>query len=155
MEKRTKYTIPKAEWTAFENFMKALDALEKRVGNRNGMGSIGEHIATQAYNIRLNKNKRATGYDGTIGETKVEVKLHDSEKRTNIQIKRDFTFEDLIVVIGKNSKLFNKALNDDRDIKFYLYRFEKYQGGNVGPEKLKKRNPDYMVTSMGEIMEFK
>ncbi|MFR9272697.1 MAG: hypothetical protein ACLVO2_09335 [Clostridia bacterium] len=61
----------------------------------------------------------------------------------------------MIIVIGKNSKLFDKTLNGGRDIKFCLYRFEKYQGGNVGPEKLKKRNPDYLVTGLGEIIEFK
>lgn len=163
MNKNTQKKFREKDWPVFKEFMTALDELEKIVSNRNGIGSIGEYIAQKIYNFQLNTNKRERGYDGTIGETKVEVKVHDSEKRTNIQIKKNHKFDDLIVVVGSNSKLFIPS-HGSNNIRFQIYYFKDYKGYkrhkgykgcNVGVTMLREKYPEYLVTSEGQIINVK
>ncbi|WP_223481376.1 MULTISPECIES: hypothetical protein [unclassified Pseudomonas] len=83
------------------------------------LGDIGEWLCVQQYGLLLEKSGRHPGYDGTIGESRVQVKVHNSPEGTNLNVGNPAKYDELIVVLGPRSRLRVSA----ELCAFHIYRF--------------------------------
>jgi hypothetical protein len=69
------------------------------------LGDLAEWICVQHYGLILATSGRHPGYDGVIGERKVQVKAHNSPKGTNLNVGNPDQYDELFVLIGPSSRL--------------------------------------------------
>ncbi|HFK2923275.1 TPA: hypothetical protein ACGY8I_001998 [Aeromonas hydrophila] len=69
------------------------------------LGDIGEWLCVQKYGLVLEKSGRHPGYDGKIGSSRVQVKVHNSPEGTNLSVGDPDKYDELIVIIGPRSRL--------------------------------------------------
>lgn len=83
------------------------------------LGDLAEWICVQHYGLILATSGRHPGYDGLIGERKVQVKAHNSPKGTNLSVGNPDLYDELIVLIGPRSRLRAGPAGQN----FHVYRF--------------------------------
>ena len=83
------------------------------------LGDIGEWLCVQNYGLVLEKSGRHPGYDGKIGKTRVQVKVHNSPTGTNLNVGSPDKYDELIVILGPRSRL----RVDPNASAFHVYRF--------------------------------
>lgn len=83
------------------------------------LGDLAEWICTDRYGLVLATSGRHPGYDGMIGQSKVQVKAHNSPKGTNLSVGNPDLYDELIVLIGPRSRLRVGPAGQT----FHVYRF--------------------------------
>lgn len=83
------------------------------------LGDLAEWICVRQYGLVLETSGRHPGYDGLIGNRKVQVKAHNSPKGTNLNVGMPEKYDELFVLIGPRSRL--RVGPPGRD--FHVYRF--------------------------------
>lgn len=83
------------------------------------LGDLAEWICVEFYGVSLATSGRNPGYDGVIGERKVQVKAHNSPKGTNLNVGNPDKYDELIVLIGPRSLLRVGPSGQT----FHVYRF--------------------------------
>ena len=74
------------------------------------------------YNLELAKPRQQGGYDGRIGTPKIQVKINNCPIGTPVRLDEPLEYDELIVVLGPNSLLRPKNIEDE--IIFYKYTRE-------------------------------
>ncbi|MEQ8153027.1 MAG: hypothetical protein ABRQ32_09000 [Smithellaceae bacterium] len=69
------------------------------------LGDIGEAVCAKIYNLKLCTNGREQGHDATKDGKKYQIKLHNSETRTNMALGNPDKYDFLLLVVGPNSKI--------------------------------------------------
>ncbi|HPS86744.1 MAG TPA: hypothetical protein PLY36_08365 [Spirochaetota bacterium] len=107
------------------------------------LGDIGEKICKLLFNIRLNDNQREQGFDGyDTNNKKIQIKLNNSKKGTNIYIGNNIEFDFLYLILTKQSYLY--SCEKEKNIEYLVYIFEKSElDGNkyIHRELLKTKTP--------------
>lgn len=83
------------------------------------LGDIGEWLCVKQYGLVLAKSGRNPGFDGHIGSIKVQVKVHNAPKGTNLSVGNPANYDKLIVLIGPRSSL----RSEDPSLSFHAYHF--------------------------------
>lgn len=83
------------------------------------LGDIGEWLCVKKYGLVLADSGRNPGYDGHIDGKRVQVKVHNSPKGTNLSVGNPDKYDELIVLIGPRSKL--RIVSEKNS--FHAYRF--------------------------------
>ena len=95
------------------------------------LGDIGEWLCVQKYGLVLESSGRHPGYDGKIGKSRVQVKVHNSPAGTNLSVGNPEQYDELIVIVGPRSRLRVSEV----DATFHVYRFP-----SAEVKRLMKRN---------------
>jgi hypothetical protein len=69
------------------------------------LGDLAEWICVHHYGMILATSGRHPGYDGVIGERKVQVKAHNAPIGTNLSVGNPNQYDELFVLIGPRSRL--------------------------------------------------
>lgn len=139
------------EKKAIKEFFSAVDKLESLniIRSSRFLGDLGEFIAHKTIGITLNNNKREVGYDGVLNNLKYEVKYLNGLK-TNTSLGNPDKYDVLILVVGKNSVIYDKKYSAD----YLVYEintsevslFPKNKNGHLfGKNQLIQFNPVYQV----------
>lgn len=83
------------------------------------LGDIGEWLCVKAYGLVLAESGRNKGFDGCIGDNKIQVKVHNAPIGTNVSVGNPDNYDELIILIGPRSRL----RNTDKTLSFHVYRF--------------------------------
>ncbi|USA52660.1 hypothetical protein NDN13_14490 [Acinetobacter sp. C32I] len=83
------------------------------------LGDIGERLCVEKYGLVLETSGRHPGYDGKIGTSRVQVKVHNSPEGTNLNVGDPDKYDELIVILGPRSRLRVSDVNAT----FHTYRF--------------------------------
>ena len=83
------------------------------------LGDLAEWMCVQRYGLVLETSGRHPGYDGVIGERKVQVKAHNSPQGTNLSVGNPGQYDELFVLIGPRSRLRLGPAGQT----FHVYRF--------------------------------
>jgi len=89
------------------------------IQSRDYIGDIGRYLCQIVYNLELPKSRRQASYDGTIGGSKVQVRINNCPIGTPVRLAEPFEYDELIVVLGPNCFLRPQNIEDD----FIFYRF--------------------------------
>lgn len=101
----------------FDCIAKLMDA--NIIRSNTSIGDIGEWLCVHKYGLKLNESSRHPGFDGWIGQEKVQVKLHNSPKGKNLNVGNPDKYDKLIILLGPNSYL----RVHDSVISFHAYNF--------------------------------
>lgn len=113
------------------------------------LGDIGEWICVKHYGLILESSGRHPGYDGKIGQSRVQVKVHNSPEGTNLSVGDPSKYDELVIVVGPRSRL-RVSTNASA---FHVYRFtssevsslmRRNSGFYCAKGVLKKASPDYI-----------
>jgi hypothetical protein len=69
------------------------------------LGDIGEWLCIQQFGLVPETSGRHPGYDGKIGNSRVQVKVHNSPEGTNLNVGNPENYDELIVILGPHSRL--------------------------------------------------
>lgn len=83
------------------------------------LGDIGEWLCVKQYGLVLAESGRNKGYDGCIGDSKIQVKVHNAPIGTNVSVGNPAKYDQIIILIGPRSRL----RNTDKKLSFHIYRF--------------------------------
>lgn len=83
------------------------------------LGDIGEWLCVKEYGLVLAKSGRNKGFDGCIGDSRIQVKVHNAPVGKNISVGDPDNYDELIILIGPRSSL----RNFDNQSSFHVYRF--------------------------------
>jgi hypothetical protein len=83
------------------------------------LGDIGEWLCVKHYSLVLESSGRHPGYDGKIGQSRVQVKVHNSPKGTNLGVGNPDKYDELIIILGPRSRL----RVSPKSASFHVYRF--------------------------------
>lgn len=76
------------------------------------LGDIAEFVCTHAKSLVLEAILRAPGYDGMLGDKRIQVKYGGSTK-TNVALGNPNVYDEILVVLGPESVLREKAEKAD------------------------------------------
>lgn len=83
------------------------------------LGDIGEWLCVKKYGLVLAESGRNKGFDGCIGDNKIQVKVHNAPIGTNVSAGNPDRYDEIIILIGPRSRL----RNTDAKLSFHVYRF--------------------------------
>lgn len=115
--------MTKEQKIALQNFFQCLDVLKKMNIVRSDviLGDIGEFLCTIAFpGLRLVPEKTKEGYDALCNNKKIQIKYSNSSDAKNIDLGKPDKYQELIVILGKNSA---HRKNDEPDVDFVFYRY--------------------------------
>ncbi|PLA73803.1 hypothetical protein CYQ88_09280 [Hydrogenovibrio sp. SC-1] len=108
---------------AIQNFFKSLKVL-KRMGIVRSdvvLGDIGEFLCTFAFpGLQLMTEKTNEGYDAYFNNKKVQIKYSNSRDAKNIDLGKPDKYQELIIVLGKNSA---HRMAGELDVDYVFYRY--------------------------------
>jgi len=106
---------------ALQQFFSAQTKLNQLgiIHSRDYIGDIGRYLCQAMYGLEPPKSPRQAGYDGTIGASKVQVRINNCPIGTPVRLDDTIEFDELIVVLGPNCKLRPENIEDD----FVFYKF--------------------------------
>lgn len=109
------------ETKLIRDFFKSVAILQDKgiVRSDKVLGDIGEWVCVKKYGLVLELSGRHPGYDGRINNEKVQVKVHNSPKGTNLSAGNPDKYDHLIVLIGPKSRLRIGGVGES----FHAYRF--------------------------------
>lgn len=91
------------------------------------LGDIAEFLCADAYGIDLATNQRQSGHDGFRQDLKVQIK-YGGGKKTNMDLGDPSTYDEVYVVLGKDSVVRKHVHPAD----FLIYRFTADEVRNIG-----------------------
>lgn len=99
---------------AIGEFYSAADRLRelKVIRSDRYLGDIAEFIAKECLGMELATSCREQGYDGQIGDKKVEVKYNGGKSLT-LNAGKPETYEELIVILGPNSVMRDPTISEE------------------------------------------
>lgn len=123
---------------ALKDFFSAQKKLNQQgiIRSKNYLDDIGRYLCKVMYNMELVKSRQQIGYDGTIGTSKVLVRINNCPIGTKVRLVEPFEFDELIVVLASNSLLRPESIDDD----FIFYRFTRDEALN----KFKTQRGNYV-----------
>jgi hypothetical protein len=83
------------------------------------LGDIGEWLCVENYGLVPEQSGRHPGFDGRIAGRKIQVKVHNSPERTNLEVGDPASYEELIVILGPRSRLRVEPSGEN----FHVYRY--------------------------------
>jgi len=89
------------------------------INSRDYIGDIGRYLCQQVYGMEVPRGRPQPGYDGTIGSSRVAVRMNNCPTGTPVRVNEPFEFDELIVVLGPNCFLRPDGVASD----FIFYRF--------------------------------
>lgn len=95
------------------------------------LGDIGEWICVEHYGLVLESSGRHPGYDGKIGDSRVQVKAHNSPEGTNLSVGDPNKYDELVIILGPRSRL---RVSSDTSA-FHVYRFSSDEVCNLMSRK--------------------
>ena len=104
------------------------------VGSRDYLGDIGRYLCRTVYGMETPEGNVQSGCDGTIGTSRVTVKINNCPVGTPVRVNEPFDFDELIVILGPDCSLRPEGVASD----FIFYRFS--------PEQARQR---FAATSYG------
>lgn len=88
-------------------------------------GDIGEFLCTNVFDgLKLTEHKTNEGYDAFFNEKKIQIKFSNSTDATNIDLGNPSQYEELIVVLGKQSA---HRMKDDHNSDYLFYKFSRHE----------------------------
>ena len=104
---------------ALQDFYSAADRLKELnvIRSDKYLGDIAEFLCVSLLGATLAKSGRQPGYDGLIGDTKIQVKYHGGSS-TTVECGDPTKYDELILVLGPESVL----RVDTEDRRFLIYR---------------------------------
>lgn len=82
------------------------------------LGDIGKWRCVKSYGLVLAESGRNKGFDGCIGDNKIQVKVHSAPIGTNVSVGNPDKYDELIILVGPRSRL----RNTDKTLSFPLMR---------------------------------
>ena len=116
MDERTK--------SALRDFFTAQGRLHERgvIGSKHYIDDIAVYLCSAIYGMEtVGKGRSDPGYDGTLGTSRIAVRLTNCPTGTPIRIAEPVAFDELIVVLGPNSWMRPEGI----DAEFIFYRLGK------------------------------
>ena len=106
---------------ALKEFFSATKTLNQLgiIHSRDYIGDIGRYLCQVMYNLEATKSGRRAGYDGTIGASKIQVKINNCPVGTPVILGEPSEYDELIVILGPHCSLRPENIQDD----FISYRF--------------------------------
>ena len=89
------------------------------IHSRDYIGDIGRYLCQAVYGLEFAKWPLQVGYDGTIGASRVQVRINNCPTGTPVRLSEPFDCDELIVVLGPNCFLRPENVEGD----FIFYRF--------------------------------
>lgn len=89
------------------------------VHSRDYIGDIGRYLCQVVYGVEPPKSPRQVSYDGTIGESRVQVRINNCPVGTPVRMDESAEWDELIVVLAPNCFLRPENVKGD----FIFYRF--------------------------------
>ena len=89
------------------------------ISSRDYIGDIGRYLCRVVYGLEITKESRQQDYDGTIGTSRVAVRMNNCPTGTPVRVNEPFEFDELIVILGPNCFLRPDGVASD----FIFYRF--------------------------------
>jgi len=89
------------------------------IHSRDYIGDIGRYLCQVMYDLEPAKRPWQAGYDGTIGTSRVQVRINNCPIGTPVRLDERIEFDELIVVLAPNCKLRPENIQDD----FIFYKF--------------------------------
>lgn len=81
------------------------------------LGDIAEFLCADEFGVVLENNLREVGHDGVVNESRVQIKFGGG-KKTNIDLGNPASYDEVLVVLGKESVVRTHVSNAD----FLVYR---------------------------------
>lgn len=141
---------------ALSNFRAAIKEL-KDVGvirSDRYLGDIAEFLCADAFEIDLAENLRQIGHDGMRQDLKVQIK-YGGGKKTNIDLGDPSTYDEVYVVLGKDSIVRKHQGEAD----FFIYKLTANEVIKIGQTNKSKyscgsslfnKEPDYTISLTSE-----
>lgn len=109
---------------AIHNFFKAVEKLQELgiVRSSKYLGDIGEFLASRSFSLKLTESQRQKHIDAQKKGKKYQIKFHNAQVGTNINIGDPTKYDFLIIVIGPKSKI---REDDHNESEFRIYLFKK------------------------------
>lgn len=109
--------ITEEQANAIGRFYASVDELKNQniVRSDKYLGDIAEFLAMSAFGMALAESQRQEGYDGYIGNKKVQVK-YSGGRSTTVDCGDPGTYDELIIFLGPGSVLRPEGMTDP-----YLY----------------------------------
>jgi len=146
---------------AIQNFFKSLKVLRRMNIVRSDviLGDIGEFLCTFAFHgLQLVPEKTNEGYDAYFNQKKVQIKYSNSPDAKNIDLGNPEKYQELIVVLGKESA---HRMMDEPDVDYIFYKYssveviEKFKvssGYKLSRTKhFKKAEKQYVISIIGDV----
>ena len=107
---------------AIHNFFSSVEKLQELgiIKSSKYLGDIGEFLASNKLDLTLVESQRQENYDAIKDNQKYQIKFHNANVGTNINVGDPNYYDYLVVVIGPNSKI---RENDHCNTEFRLYKF--------------------------------
>jgi len=98
--------MDKRQCDALTNFASAIKELKDSgvIRSHRYLGDIAEFLCADAYKIDLATNLREAGHDGVRDDIRVQIKYAGGTK-TNVDFGDPLKYEELYIVLGKESKV--------------------------------------------------
>lgn len=120
------------------------------IHSRDYIGDIGRHLCQLVYGMKVPKTRRPPSYDGTIGNSRVAVRINNCPIGTPVRLVEPLDFDELIVILGPNC--FLRPAGVASDFIFYRFspeeaqrRFKATSGGYVGGRNAFDRTYDKVL----------
>ncbi len=95
------------------------------INSRDYIGDIGSYLCREVYGMQAPKGRSHTGYDGTIGDSRVLIRPNNCPTGTVVLISDSENFDEVIVILGPNCSLRPPGVASD--IIFYRFTREEAQ----------------------------
>lgn len=117
---------------AITNFSKAIKELKDAgvIRSHRYLGDLAEFICAKTFNIDLATNMRQTGHDGMREQLRAQIKYGGGTK-TNVDLGDPTTYEEVYVVLGKESIL----RSHPHDADFIIYKLSSEEVSAMGTTK--------------------
>ena len=89
------------------------------INSRDYIGDIGRYLCHVVFGMEVPKGRPQPGYDGTIGSSRVAVRMNNCPIGTPVRVNEPFEFDELIVILGPNCFLRPDGVASDS----IFYRF--------------------------------
>ncbi len=120
------------------------------INSRDYIGDIGRYLCREVYGMEAPKGRRPADYDGTIGESRILVRMNNCPTGTPVRVPDNEEYEELVVILGPNC--FLRPPGVASDIIFYRFtrdearaRFKATASGYVGGRDAFDRSYDRVV----------
>lgn len=118
------------------------------------LGDIAEFLCADLYNLTLSKSKIQEGYDAKDKKkVKYQIKINNSSERTNQPTGAPDEYDFLLLVVTKNSKLWQFSNSDTYFATVYRIKSKELQNKKyVGKRFLEGHTPEYIFNKSFKLI---